>query len=531
MMRITTTRAAITIVFTAIAAVGGLLGGALLGRALVLWRAEKKLNDYALRVRSEGETASEESRALLAAMNQSPYPYCSEAEIRWMRRLIFQSQYLKDGGHMRAGAIDCSATLGRMSGTREQFKPAFSRQDGTRVYQDLPPLRIGDHTVVSVELGKSFIVYSPYNLKDLDAAPMHFTVSQVDRQSGQARRLLGELTDARSSILTKEGWARWGDTLYATRCSTRYSSCMTAFITIPDALRSGRGDYWAYIGLMGVSGALFGLACSLLYRRSRGMEQQLRRAIRSDRLRVVYQPIVQMDTGQIMGAEALVRWNDEEDNPVSPELLIRLAEDRGFVGEITLLVARHIVSECGALFRSRPGFRVNLNIAAADLSDEKFLPRLEQALGSGGVGAASLGIEITEGHTARLQVAKEAIIELRARGHLVYIDDFGTGYSSLAYLQDLSVDGIKIDMAFTQAIGTESVTVSILPQILAMARALKLDVIVEGVETREQAAYFAGSQQTTLAQGWLFGKPAPVGELERLLAEQCELSAVGAKAS
>jgi sensor c-di-GMP phosphodiesterase-like protein len=125
-------------------------------------------------------------------------------------------------------------------------------------------------------------------------------------------------------------------------------------------------------------------------------------------------------------------------------------------------------------------------------------------------------------------VAKEAIIELRARGHLVYIDDFGTGYSSLAYLQDLSVDGIKIDMAFTQAIGTESVTVSILPQILAMARALKLDVVVEGVETTEQAAYFAGSQQTTLAQGWLFGKPAPVGELERLLSEQCEMSAVGA---
>jgi sensor c-di-GMP phosphodiesterase-like protein len=527
-MRITTTRAAITIVFTAIAALGGLLTGALLGRALVLWRAEKKLNDYALRVRSEGETASEESRALLATMNLSPYPYCSEAEIRWMRRLIFQSQYLKDGGHMREGAIDCSATLGRMSGTQEQFKPSFSRRDGTRVYQNLPPLRIGDHTVVSVELGTSFIVYSPYNLKDLDAAPMHFTVSQVDPSGGRVSRLVGEVTDARSSILSKDGWARSGDTLYATRCSTRYSSCMTAFITIADALKSGRGDYWAYIGLTGVSGALFGLACSLLYRRSRGMEQQLRRAIRGDRLRVVYQPIVQLDTGQILGAEALVRWNDEENNPVSPELLIRLAEDRGFVGEITLLVARHIVSECGALFRSRPGFRVNLNIAAADLSDEKFLPCLEQVLRGGGVGAASLGIEITESHTARLQVAKEAINELRARGHLVYIDDFGTGYSSLAYLQDLSVDGIKIDMAFTQAIGTESVTVSILPQILAMARALKLDVVVEGVETTEQAAYFAGSQQTTLAQGWLFGKPAPVGELERLLSEQCEMSAVGA---
>jgi sensor c-di-GMP phosphodiesterase-like protein len=276
---------------------------------------------------------------------------------------------------------------------------------------------------------------------------------------------------------------------------------------------------------------MFGLACSLLYRRSRGMEQQLRRAIAGDRLRVVYQPIVRLDTGQIVSAEALVRWDDEENIPVSPELFVRLAEDRGFVGEITQLVVRRIVSECGALLRSQAGFRINVNIAAADLSDAKFLPGLEQALERGGVAAARLGIEITESHTVRLQVAQDAILELRARGHSVYIDDFGTGYSSLAYLQDLSVDGIKIDMAFTRAIGTESLTVSILPQILAMARALKLDVIVEGVETSEQAAYFAGSEQTTLAQGWLFGKPAPVAVLERLLTEQCETSAVGAGVS
>jgi sensor c-di-GMP phosphodiesterase-like protein len=530
-MRITTKRVAITVVFTAVAALCGLLAGVLLGQALVLRRVEKKLNEYAIRVRSEGETSAEESRSLLATLNASPYPYCSDKEIAWMRRLIFQSQYLKDGGHIRAGAIDCSATLGRVSGTRKPFKPAFSRQDGTRVYQNLPPLRIGDQTVVSVELGESFIAYSPYNLKDLDVAPMHFTVSHVDAQSGQASRLVGDETDARSSILSREGWARAADTLYATRCSTRYTSCMTAFITIPDALETDRGDYRAYIGLTGICGAMFGLACSLLYRRSRGMEQQLRRAIAGDRLRVVYQPIVRLDTGLIVSAEALVRWDDEENIPVSPELFVRLAEDRGFVGEITLLVVRRIVSECGALLRSQAGFRINVNIAAADLSDAKFLPGLEQALERGGVAAAGLGIEITESHTVRLQVAQDAILELRARGHLVYIDDFGTGYSSLAYLQDLSVDGIKIDMAFTQAIGTESVTVSILPQILAMARALKLDVIVEGVETPEQAAYFAGSEQSTLAQGWLFGKPAPLAELERLLTEQCEKSAVGAGVS
>jgi sensor c-di-GMP phosphodiesterase-like protein len=107
---------------------------------------------------------------------------------------------------------------------------------------------------------------------------------------------------------------------------------------------------------------------------------------------------------------------------------------------------------------------------------------------------------------------------LRQNGHSVHIDDFGTGYSSLAYLHDLSVDAIKIDKAFTQAVGTEAVTVAILPQILALAAALNLRVIVEGVETEEQSSYFADGDNSILAQGWLFGRAVPASEFRSLLA-------------
>ena len=119
----------------------------------------------------------------------------------------------------------------------------------------------------------------------------------------------------------------------------------------------------------------------------------------------------------------------------------------------------------------------------------------------------------------------DAILHLRQKGHVVHIDDFGTGYSSLAYLHDLSVDGIKIDRAFTNAIGTQAVTLSIIPQILAMAASLKLQVIVEGIETSLQADYFAASEPPVLAQGWLFGRPVPMAEFLRLLAEDDKKSA------
>jgi sensor c-di-GMP phosphodiesterase-like protein len=111
----------------------------------------------------------------------------------------------------------------------------------------------------------------------------------------------------------------------------------------------------------------------------------------------------------------------------------------------------------------------------------------------------------------------ESIRHLRRLGYSVHIDDFGTGYSSLSYLHDLSVDAIKIDQSFTRAIGTEAVTISILPQILAMAKTLHLQVIVEGIETSQQAEYFNGGSKSILGQGWFFGYPIPPEEFLRLL--------------
>ena len=250
--------------------------------------------------------------------------------------------------------------------------------------------------------------------------------------------------------------------------------------------------------------------------------RELARALRADALAVLYQPIVDLATGNIVGAEALVRWTDEYRNAVTPEVFVQIAEARGFVGDITRLVLRHTLRDFGATLRARPAFRVNVNIAAADLADSTFIPNLDEALIDAEVSPRNLGIEITESYTARQQVARNTILRLRQRGHYVAIDDFGTGYSSLAYLHDLSVDAIKIDKAFTKAIGTDSVTVSILPQILTMAEALKLRVVVEGIETQAQADYFAANSHYIHAQGWHFGRPVPARAFLQLLDEEEE---------
>jgi sensor c-di-GMP phosphodiesterase-like protein len=518
-MRTLVQRVVITILSTFSLAALGALGGFLLGRSFALNQVEDRLDHYANRILLENVISLAESRAILATMNASPYAICSESEIEYFRQLIFQSQFLKAAGRMRNGRIACSTTSGS-SVAESQYNPDFSRQDGTRIYKNLPAFRIDDQDVISMQEGDSFVVDNPYNLASLAAPPMHFAATAVDGRTHQAGQLLGEIPNVKQKILTHESKLQVSNTLYATRCSTDGSTCLTAYISIPDALAITRRYSMTSLLVGAVSGAFIGLLFPLLYSRNKSVEQQLLRAIRADALAVVYQPIVDLATGQIVEAEALVRWTDEYKNAVSPDVFVKVAEERGFVGQITKLVLRHALRDFGATMRARPTFRVNVNIAASDLADSEFLPMVETALANAEVAPRNLGIEITESYTARQQVARNTILRLRQKGHYVAIDDFGTGYSSLAYLHDLSVDAIKIDKAFTKAIGTDAVTVSILPQILTMAETLKLRVVVEGIESRAQADYFAANNQCIHAQGWLFGRPVPARLFLQMLDEE-----------
>jgi len=519
-MRTLYQRVLVTLVSAVILATAGAIGGYLLGHSYALRQAELRLDQFANRVLTETVTSAAESRAMLATLNSSPYALCSDDEIEYFRQLVFQSQYLKAAGRMREGRILCSTTSGRNSSSTASYSPSISRQDGTKVYKNLPPFRVDDQSVISLQLGDSFVVYNPYTLVSMTVPPMHFTVTAIDTPTHQAGPMVGDVPHVRADVLTRSGKTQVDNTLYATRCSSDFATCMTAYIAIPEALSMNRGYSTTFLVLGAISGALIGLLLPVLYNRNKSVEQQLLRALRADALTLVYQPIVDLATRRIVEAEALVRWTDEYKNAVSPEVFVKIAEERGFVGEITKLVLRHAMRDFAATMRARSTFRVNINIAASDLADSSFIPMLERSMNEAEVSPRNLGIEITESYTARQQVARNTILRLRQMGHYVAIDDFGTGYSSLAYLHDLSVDAIKIDKAFTKAIGTDAVTVSILPQILTMAETLKLQVVVEGIETQVQADYFAANSQKIHGQGWLYGRPVPARVFLQMLDEE-----------
>jgi sensor c-di-GMP phosphodiesterase-like protein len=494
----------------------GGVAGYWLGRNLAVTQSETRLEQYATRIIDEGQRSTAESRKVLAAMNGSSFPMCSDEEISYFGKLVYESKYLKAAGRMHDGKIECSSSLGRAAQSQVQYKADILQRDGTRMYRNLAPFRVGNEVVIAIQQGDSFIVYSPMSLSQVLNPAIELTITDLDAPDYEAGHIAGAPVQA-ASYLIKDGQFRDKDLLYGTHCSPDGVICASAHVPLKQAVTNNRIQIGGFVALGELAGTLLGLVCAIIYRRKHDFANQLLRAIRKDALRIVYQPIVDLENEQIVEVEALARWTTEDNEPISPDDFIKVAEEKGFVGQITRLVVRHVLRDFGKTLRDRPGFRVNVNIAAADLADPSFLPMLEKALADAKVPASALGIEITESYTARQQVAKETILRLREKGHYVHIDDFGTGYSSLAYLHDLAVDAIKIDKAFTRAIGTDAVTVTILPQILTMADTLGLRVVVEGIETPQQAKYFARADQSIYAQGWLFGRPVPAEDFHRML--------------
>jgi sensor c-di-GMP phosphodiesterase-like protein len=502
--------------------------GYLSGRRFVETTAEARLQEEAAPLAETIHSVVTESHDILAKANALNLPACSDAEIAQLRQLIYHSANFREIGRIHDGKILCSALFGRDNLPKEQFKPTFHYQDGTTLFRDMAPYRVAGSPVFIRQRGDFFAVESPELSGRIHEMRRNHEVFSSGAINTFLPSAVGKSKKLPGAIIDRESQGRIGDTIYATHCIANATGpsqidCATSFGSFASYRRAQRGLLILYAMSIGLFLGLVSALLLLLHSRRRSMPHQLIKAIRQDRLHFVYQPIVDLSSGRIVAAETLARWRDDDGLQIGPDIFIRLAEERGLALEVARLALRHTLLDFADTLRSDDTeFRIHINLTASDLADPALLPMLGQSLAAAGVAPHKLVLELTESATARHSIAIEAVHRLRERGHSVQIDDFGTGYSSLAYLKDLDVDAIKIDKAFTQSIGTDSVTGVILPQILTMASGLGLLVIAEGIEIPEQAAYFAGFDLPVMGQGWLFGKPQAPGEFLLALASQEE---------
>ena len=248
------------------------------------------------------------------------------------------------------------------------------------------------------------------------------------------------------------------------------------------------------------------------------LESDLRQALQRGELLLHYQPQVDLASGQIIGAEALIRWQHPSRGMISPAVFIPLAEDIGIIGSIGEWVLN---TACAAAkewqLAGLPSLRMAVNVSGRQISTDHVVDKVSTALQRSGLAPQFLEIEVTE--SVVMKDAARAISTLNALkdlGVALAIDDFGTGYSSLSYLKRFPIDKLKIDKSFVDGLPDEEDDAAIAMAIIAMAHSLRHTVIAEGVETAAQFA-FLRSRGCDEIQGYFFSKPLPAEQFVELL--------------
>jgi EAL domain-containing protein (putative c-di-GMP-specific phosphodiesterase class I) len=248
------------------------------------------------------------------------------------------------------------------------------------------------------------------------------------------------------------------------------------------------------------------------------LEGSLRHAVERGEFLLHYQPKVNLFTGQIIGAEALIRWQHPDRGLVSPAQFVPIAEDCGLI----LPIGRWVLREACKQAREwqdagLPFKRVSVNVSATEFRAKTFLEDVGTIIRETGLEARYLDLELTEGVLMQNAKSTASVLqELKSMGVHLAVDDFGTGYSSLSYLRQFPIDVLKIDQSFVRQISDDPNDSAIVRAIIDMGKNLKQRVIAEGIETQEQLALLQ-SWRCAEGQGYLFSRPVPAAQFAQLL--------------
>ena len=309
------------------------------------------------------------------------------------------------------------------------------------------------------------------------------------------------------------------DSISAHNQSTRYPLIVTAAVPRA-AILAAHADLRA-IGTLGAAGlALLVVALALVipWRERANPVAEMARGLEAKEFVPYYQPLVDLRSGAIVGAEVLMRWRRKDGSLVSPALFIPLAESSGLILEMTKALMIAARDELGPALGVRPRIKIGFNLTARHFDNVAIVEEVREVFAASPIRLSQIVFELTERQPLEdLDTARRVIAALQELGCKVAIDDVGTGHGGLSYMLKLGVNYLKIDKLFVDAIGTELYSTTIIETLISLARSMRMEIFAEGVETFEQVKYLR-ERGIFLAQGFAFAPPLP-GPLFRQLLE------------
>ena len=444
---------------------------------------------------------------------------CSDDVIALMSRMAVSSEQLQAVGYVNGNRLLCTS-FGRYEPAIDIGPPDYKSAQGTYMRTGVMLPGVMDVKFIFATSGETGITAIIHPRLPLDIFVDDPTVEigvlglsqrrPIDVRGNFDPRWLDALGTANKAQFID------GDHLVALRHS-KYGD-LAVFAAIPVVSVEARLSHFALVlvPIGALASIVLAVAVLRLARLQLAMPAVLKTALRRNEFFVEYQPVIDLRSGEWVGAEALLRWRRPTGELVSPDAFITVAETSGLIQRITDRVMDIVARDAVGFFSRNPHFHIAINVSPADLTSDRLFETLRRLCSRTGGKPQNFIVEATERGIVKGEDMKARLRQIRAFGIRVAIDDFGTGYSSLSYLQTLDVDLLKIDKAFVDTIGREAATSNVTPHIIRMAKELRLEVIAEGVETEEQAS-FLRAQGVHYGQGWLFARPMSLYDLETQL--------------
>lgn len=478
--------------------------------------ANAQLQRYASTAVDRADEIFGTAESTLAGLAQSVEPRCTSATYQALHRTAFESIYFQEATLVVDGAVTCSSN--RTGSAPQAVVYAENRVIPEHGIHISLPVSLARENVVSIIIhyrASDNAMFGLHLNPVLLGEPMRKYANEdqvtvvIQRDDGAVLSQFGLASDL---PLAQSGGNR------VTLKSKRYPIQAVA-IDSPSWLL----DHWRRNAL--IFGSLGLLTSALLFvlllyvaRRQFSTGASVQDALADGQFHVYYQPMIDTETGACIGAESLLRWHHPQLGTILPDTFITAAEESGFIVHLTKWLMRRIVADMAALLKENPDFHISLNLSPQHFEDPRLLADIKALFGPH-IAPAQIVFEVTEHQLIMNEDTKALAVlqNMRAMGTRIAIDDFGSGYSSLRYLSRFPFDFLKIDKAFIDAIGTESVTAGLVDTIVQMANQLKLKTVAEGVETPAQLAYLR-QLNVDYVQGWLFSKALPADQFRAFFA-------------
>ncbi|GKW07469.1 EAL domain-containing protein [Pectobacterium carotovorum] len=467
----------------------------------------------------------QQATSALDILEQKFPPYCDNPHLDLLRKIAYDNDYIQDVVYIDGNRPRCSSMLSEIN---TMFLPApdFHYKDVYDIWYKIESPLNKNKPMIYVGATRHLVVLNPRSFLDVPSYSYNIQYALLEKNKQDGRVILSDLMSGNIySRLTAGG--NNPDRFYI---DDKYY----VLKPLPDSdlalvVRADKpANFSFYLTIFFSALPIFMLISLMLSeiisRKSLTIQSPryvLNQALRQKEFELHYQPIIKLDTAQVVGCEALIRWRHSDGHLITPDSFIPMIRQVGLMKALTLFIINEALQTASVLKKSYPDMFVSINLEAAEFEDMSVFNYLVEQVAVYELKGANVNVELTESSMIEPQKAAPMVELYQQQGIDVAIDDFGTGYSGLSYLERVKANKLKIDKSFVGNISDHSPTDIVLSHIVSMAHCLNLHIVAEGIETPAQEAYLK-SLGVAYAQGWLYSKALTQEALITFLAEKGE---------